>query len=148
MTESLLAESSQTSKWGRQGTHNVIRWHHSNTMSVCKRESWQLAGWQIKAPCLYSICLQLLLLFTSSIADLFQGSGSDPADPVTAEAIWFFLLILFKSHFVVECTLNELIKLGQEFPESQHLIWATHRLWARSDHLTHWLQEKMKGISL
>lgn len=91
-------------------------------MSVCKRESWQLAGCQIKAACLCSICLQLLLLFTSSISDLFQGSGSDPADPVTAETISFFLLSVFKSRFVVDRILNELTKLGPEFPESQHLV--------------------------
>lgn len=129
-------------------THNARRWHCRNIMSVCKRESWQLAGWQIKAPCLYPICLQLLLLFASSISDLFQGSGSDPADTVTAETIWFFLLSVSKSHFVVDSILNKLTKLRPEFPESRHLIWGTHCLWTRSDYLRHWLQEMMKGISL
>lgn len=137
--ESLLSKSSWNSNRGGQVTHNMIRWYRRNTISVFKRESWQAAGWQIKAPCLYPICLQLLLLFTSSISDLFQGSGSDLADPVTAETIWFFLFSVFKSHFVVERILNELTKLGPEFPESRHLIWGTYCLWTRSDYLRHQL---------
>lgn len=82
---------------------------------------------------------KLLLLFTSSRSDLFQGSGSDPADPVTVETVWFLLLSVFKSHFVVDRIRNELTKLGPEFPESRHLVWGTHCLWTRSDYLRHGL---------
>lgn len=139
MIGSLLSKSWQTSKWDGHVTHCMIRWHYRNTMSLCRRESWWLAGWQIKAPCLYPVCLQLLLLFTSSISDLFQGWGSDPADPVAAETIWFLLLSVFKSHFVVDSILNELTELRSEFPESWHLIWGTHCLWTWSDYLRHWL---------
>lgn len=104
---------------------------------ICLQKRKLAACWLTDKSTMSVSCLQLLLLFTSSISDLFQGLGSDPAKPVSAETIRFFLLRVFRSHFVVDSILNELTKLRPEFPESWHLIWGTHCLWTRSDYLRH-----------